>query len=62
MTFASVASIATGGVESAILILLGVMAYKLYKSSMRSKCHTKCCDATFKLPEENQQESPRSVV
>jgi hypothetical protein len=60
MTYIDAATLATGGIESALLILMGILSYKLYKLSMKSKCHTKCCDMTFKLPEgeESQSHSP----
>jgi hypothetical protein len=60
MTYIDAATLATGGIESALLILMGILSYKLNKISMKSKCHTKCCDMTFKLPEgeESQSHSP----
>ena len=62
MTYTNITAVATGGLESALLILLGVITYKLYKISMRSKCHTKCCDMTFKMPQEIDSPSPQTVV
>ncbi len=58
MTFVDATTVATGGVESALLILMGILSYKLYKMSMKSKCHTKCCDMTFKMPEGEESQSP----
>jgi hypothetical protein len=58
MTYIDAATIATGGVESALLILMGILSYKLYKMSMKSNCHTKCCDMTFKMPEGEESQSP----
>lgn len=62
MAFADVATVAAGGLESALLILLGVISYKLYKISMRSKCHTKCCDMSFKMPQDVEPSSPQTTV
>ena len=62
MAFADVTWVATGGLESAILILMGVISYKLYKMSMRSKCHTKCCDMTFKMPQDVETNSPQTTA
>lgn len=62
MSFNDIATVATGGLESAILILLGVISYKLYKISMRSKCHTKCCDMTLKMPQDEESDSPQTTV
>lgn len=62
MTYIDAATIATGGVESALLILMGILSYKLYKMSMKSNCHTKCCDMTLKMPQDEESDSPPTTV
>ena len=38
MDAATFTTIATGGLETALLLLLGVLSYKIYKCSLKSSC------------------------
>jgi len=49
-------TIATGGLETALLLLLGVLSYKLYKCSLKSSCSKDGVKWSFDTETEHEPE------
>ena len=49
-------TIATGGLETALLLLLGVLSYKIYKCSLKSSCSKEGVTWTFNTNTTQEEE------
>jgi len=56
MDAATFTTIATGGLETALLLLLGVLSYKLYKCSLKSSCSKEGIKWTFNTGAESDEQ------
>ena len=56
MDAAAFTTIATGGLETALLLLLGVLSYKLYKCSLKSSCSKEGIKWTFDTETESDEQ------